>query len=212
VVSVALPKGSGVNYAQELYKGLRAAADPFNCAIVGGDTGSWPGKLAMSVMILGRSAGIAPVTRAGAQPGDRLYVTGPLGGSLLGRHMRFSPRVHLARELASRGRINAMIDLSDGLTRDLGHICKESGVGAIVDADRVPIHDDARMLASRDNIDPLTHALGDGEDYELLLTSPDDLSVHGVFLIGTVTADRNIRMRTMTGLAPLTVRGWEHSL
>ncbi len=212
VVSVALSKGSGAAYARELYQGLRAAADPFDCAIVGGDTGSWPGKLAMSVTILGRSAGIAPVTRNGAQPGDKLYVTGPLGGSLLGRHMRFSPRVHLARELAKHGRITAMIDLSDGFARDLGHICKESGVGAIVDGDRVPIHDDARTVAGQDKVDPLTHALGDGEDYELLLTSPDDLSACGATMIGTITADRNIMLETTTGLAPLAVRGWEHSL
>jgi thiamine-monophosphate kinase len=212
VVSVALPKGSGVDYPRELYKGLRTAADPFDCAIVGGDTASWSGKLAMSVTILGRSAGIAPVTRSGARPGDTLYVTGPLGGSLLGRHMRFSPRVTLARELASRARITAMIDLSDGLARDLGHICKESGVGAIVDADRVPIHDDARTLAGRDKIGPLTHALGDGEDYELLLTSPEDLSRCGGIPIGTITADQKIQLRTTTRLAPLTVRGWEHSL
>ena len=70
LASVALPKGAGIGYAKELYRGLRAAADPFDCVIVGGDTGSWDGKLVMSVTILGRSAGIAPVTRSGAQPGD----------------------------------------------------------------------------------------------------------------------------------------------
>jgi thiamine-monophosphate kinase len=212
LASVALPKGSGVDYACELYKGLRAAADPFDCVIVGGDTGSWQGKLAMSVTILGRSAGIAPVTRSGARPGDRLYVTGPLGGSLLGRHMHFSPRVHLARELAARGRVTAMIDLSDGLARDLRHICHESGVGAIVDADCIPIHDDARQLASQHGVDPLTHAIGDGEDYELLLTSPDDLSRFGAQPIGEVTADRGILLRSGTDLTPLASRGWEHSL
>src|SRR5439155_507222 len=80
---------------------LRDAADPFDCAIVGGDTASWPGRLAFTVTILGRSAGIAPVTRAGARPGNGLYASGPLGGSVLGRHMTFAPRVALARELAA---------------------------------------------------------------------------------------------------------------
>lgn len=212
LASVALPKGAGFGYAQELYRGLRAAADPFDCAIVGGDTGSWAGKLAMSVTILARSAGIAPVTRSGAQPGDWLYVTGALGGSLRGRHMRFSPRVYLARELAAHARISAMIDLSDGLARDLAHICRESSVGAIVEADRIPIHDDARQLSREDQIDPLTHAIGDGEDYELLLTSPDDLSRLGLPSIGRITSEREVLLRTQNGLAPLALRGWEHAL
>ena len=212
LASVALPKGAGIDYAQELYKGLRAAADPFDCAIVGGDTGSWDGKLVLSVTIIGRSAGIAPVTRSGAQPGDILHVTGPLGGSLLGRHMCFLPRVYLARELCAHARITAMIDLSDGLARDLGHICRESGVGAIVDADRIPIHDDARQLSREDRIDPLAHAIGDGEDYELLLTSPDDLSRLGVPPIGRITAERELLLQSKAVLTPLAPRGWEHTL
>src|SRR2546421_2455210 len=93
VTAVALPAGAGLDYARELYLGLRDAADPFDCAIIGGDTASWPGKLALTVTILGRSAGVTPVTRKGARPGDAIYVTGPLGGSILGRHMTFTPRV-----------------------------------------------------------------------------------------------------------------------
>ena len=212
LASVALPKGAGVDYAQELYRGLRSAADPFDCTIVGGDTGSWAGKLAMSVTIIGRSAGIAPVTRSGAQPGDRLYVSGPLGGSIRGRHMHFSPRVYLARELAGKARITAMIDLSDGLARDLAHICRESGVGAIVEADLIPVHEDARLLSRDDQIDPLTHAVSDGEDYELLLSSPDDLSQLGAIPVGHITIEGEILLRTRTGLAPLALRGWEHAL
>src|SRR5256714_8400367 len=76
VATVALPRGIGMDYAKELYLGLRDAADPFDCPIVGGDTASWPGKLCLTVTILGRSAGVPPVTRAGAKPGDAIYVTG----------------------------------------------------------------------------------------------------------------------------------------
>src|SRR5687767_6253101 len=168
VATVALPHGVGLDYAKELYLGLRDAADPFDCPVVGGDTASWDGKLVMTVTILGRSAGVAPVTRKGARPGDGVYVTGPLGGSILGRHLTFEPRVTLARQLIGPMAPTAMIDLSDGLSRDLAHICDESGVGAVIDAAAVPIHDDALLLMRRDGRPPLEHALHDGEDYELL--------------------------------------------
>jgi thiamine-monophosphate kinase len=209
---VALPKDAGIEYAQELYKGLRAAADPFQCRIVGGDTGSWAGKLAMSVSIIGRSAGVAPVTRGGAKPGDTIYVTGALGGSLLGRHMHFEPRVLLARQLASQSHITAMIDLSDGLARDLRHICQQSGVGAIADAGAIPVHEDARQMSQKDGLDPLLHAIGDGEDYELLLTSSDDLSRSGAIQIGRITAEREILLQHDGKLSPLSARGWEHAI
>src|SRR5687768_5949196 len=126
VATAAAPRGVGVEYLKELYLGLRDAADPFGCPVVGGDTGSWGGKLVVTVTILGRSAGVAPVTRRGARPGDRICVTGRLGGSLLGRHLDFRPRVNEAVEIARLWRPTAMIDLSDGLSRDLAHICRES--------------------------------------------------------------------------------------
>src|SRR3954462_4544423 len=95
--TVALPRGVGIEYAKELYLGLREAGEVFDCPIVGGDTASWEGKLALSVTILGRADGIAPITRDGAKAGDGIYVTGPLGGSILGRHMTFVPRINEAR-------------------------------------------------------------------------------------------------------------------
>ncbi len=143
ISTAALPRGCGVEYARELYLGMREAADPFDCPIVGGDTGSWNGKLVLTVTILGRSAGIVPVARSGGKPGDTIYVSGPLGGSLLGRHMNFIPRIELVRRLARSHRISAMIDLSDGLARDLRHLCHESGVGAELESGDIPIHPDA---------------------------------------------------------------------
>ena len=211
VTTAALPRGIGLDYAKELYLGLREAADPFDCAIVGGDTASWDGKLVLTVTILGRSAGIAPITRGGARAGDGVYVTGPLGGSILGRHMTFEPRIALARELATTGRLTAMIDLSDGLSRDIGHICRQSGVGVVIDADRVPIHADA-VTVSRDGISPLDHALGDGEDHELLLTGQmDDLGLP-LTRIGEVTEKRDILLLKDSLACPLPVSGWEHRL
>jgi thiamine-monophosphate kinase len=211
VATVAAPRGVGVDYLKELYAGLREAADPWHCAIVGGDTGSWDGKLVLTVTILGRSAGIRPVTRSGARPGDGVFVTGPLGGSILGRHMTFQPRIELARQLAGTGQVTSMIDLSDGLSRDVRHICQQSGVGVVIDASRVMIHEDAQALFRRDRRTPLEHALHDGEDYELLYTGPVQSLPH-MMMIGTVTAEPGIWLKMPEATVPLEPRGWEHSL
>src|SRR4051812_1632012 len=112
VATVAAPRGAGVDYLKELFLGLREAADPWACPVVGGDTASWPGKLVVTVSILGRSTGVEPVRRSGAKDGDLLCVTGKLGGSLLRRHMDFAPRINEAREIAAIRRPTAMIDLS----------------------------------------------------------------------------------------------------
>jgi thiamine-monophosphate kinase len=210
VATVALPKGSSIDYAKELYLGLREAADPFECQIVGGDTASWAEKLAMVVTILGRSAGIEPITRKGARAGDGIYVTGALGGSILGRHMDFVPRIAEGRTLGQSGLVSAMIDISDGLSRDLRHICQQSGVGAVIDTVCVPIHPDAARLASRDGRPALDHALHDGEDHELLFTASARPPVGT--RIGTVTADREVVLETAGRRTPLEAKGWEHAL
>jgi thiamine-monophosphate kinase len=211
VATVALSKGTSLDFARRLYRGMKAAADAFDCVLAGGDTASWNAPLALTVTILGRSAGIQPITRGGAHPGDGIYVTGPLGGSILGRHLTFTPRVHLARQLAASGRITAMIDLSDGLSRDLRHICAQSKAGAILDAAAIPIHDDAVVLSRRDGLSPLHHALHDGEDHELLLTGA--LEPHPYLVrIGTITDDLPILLHQHGQHAALEPGGWEHRL
>jgi thiamine-monophosphate kinase len=212
VTTAALPHGIGLEYAKELYLGLREAAKRFDCAIVGGDTASWEGKLGLTVTILGRSAGIKPITRSGAKAGDEVYVTGPLGGSILGRHMTFEPRIVLARQLAATGKVTAMIDISDGLSRDLAHICLQSGVVAIINAASVPIHSDANALSERDGRAPLDHALNDGEDHELLLTGRFLGQEASLIKIGKVTVEPDILISTAEGVRPLEPRGWEHQL
>ena len=215
VATVAAPRGVGVEYLKEMYLGLREAADPFDCPVVGGDTGSWDCRLVVTVTILGRSAGVRPITRKGARPGDGVYVTGPLGGSILGRHVSFEPRVHLARALVGRGEsaVSAMIDLSAGLSRDLNHLCAEGAIGAEVDAVAVPIHSDAVELSRRDGRPALEHALHDGEDYELLFTSPLDFSPDQAVRIGTVVAGAGVWLRASGGeRRRLDPRGWEHGL
>jgi thiamine-monophosphate kinase len=210
VATVALPRGTKIAYAKELYLGMAEAGAKFNCRVVGGDTGTWAGKLVMSVTILARSDGIEPITRKGARAGDGIYVTGHLGGSLLGRHMKFSPRVDLARQLAGTGKITSMIDLSDGISRDLKHICSQSRVGAVIEAGAVPIHADALAISKRDQRSPLEHALHDGEDYELLFTTSS--TPPAGFRIGTITRTPGIFLQEADQRVALEPKGWEHSL
>ncbi len=213
VVSVALPRGAGEDYAKKLHHGLRDAADVYGCPIIGGDTGSWAGKLVVSVTIIGRSAGIQPITRHGAKSGDGVYVTGPLGGSMVkDRHLNFKPRVELGRQLAATGRVTAMLDLSDGLSQDLPRITTASGVGAVIDAAKVPVHADAKYLAEQTDRQPLNLALNDGEDYELLFTATGDAPIPGATRIGTILAEPGVWLQKDSSREPLKPQGWEHAM
>ncbi len=207
LVTIVLPKGTGEAYAKELFLGIKHAGDAFDVPIVGGDTSTWTGKLMASVTILGNSGGTKPLTRGGAKAGDAIYVTGPLGGSILGRHMTFEPRMAQGRQLAASGRVNSMIDLSDGLSRDLGHICKTSGVGALLFADAIPVHEDAVRL-SLDGRSPLEHAMNDGEDFELLFTGEPGLDYP---CIGQITREAGIRLKQGESIQQVQPGAWEHT-
>jgi thiamine-monophosphate kinase len=165
-----LPENRDMAFAKDLSAGMADAAEKFACPIVGGDITSWNQPLVtVGTALVARPAGIIPIRRSGAKAGDLLFVTGELGGSVLGRHLAFTPRVTEARQLAALVTIHAMIDLSDGLSTDLGHIARESGVAAEIMADAIPVSEDAKRLAKEDGRMPLDHALNDGEDFELLL-------------------------------------------
>jgi thiamine-monophosphate kinase len=186
VVSVGLPRHGGRALAEELYHGLREMADAFATTIIGGDTNSWNGPLVISVTLLGEPTGRGSVTRSGAQPGDWLLVTGPLGGSILGKHLDFTPRVAEALRLHELAELHAMIDISDGLVADVHHLCEESRCGAVLRAEAIPIADAARAL--NDGRPPLEHALGDGEDFEL------------VFAVSPADGDRLLRSQPVQGI------------
>src|SRR4051812_19782935 len=157
VVSVGLPRKGGRHLAEELYLGLREVADAFDTAIVGGDTNSWDGPLVISVTLLGEATPRGAVRRSGARPGDWLLATGAFGGSILGKHLDFTPRVREALELHAVADLHAMIDVSDGLAADVEKICAESGCGAVLRAKAVPVDPAARRMA--DARTPLEHAL-----------------------------------------------------
>ena len=166
VGSVALPEDMDIEQAQKIVNGINELAEEFNCPVIGGDVGSWTGALAISVSVLAKGAGLEPVKRSGAKEGDAIMVTGELGGSILGKHLVFRPLVKEARALAEQIKLQAMIDVSDGLAVDLHHITNESKCGAEIWAEKIPISAAAKELGD----DPLQHSLTDGEDYELLFT------------------------------------------
>ncbi|MEI6437960.1 MAG: thiamine-phosphate kinase [Candidatus Omnitrophota bacterium] len=160
VVSIGIPKGLALSYVKNLYAGTHACAKAFNVSIVGGDTVR-ADKLVINVALLGEVEKKYLVTRDGVKAGDRIFVTGPLGKSLCsGRHLDFTPCVKQARFLVEHFKPSAMMDISDGLAGDLRHILAASGVGAVLDEEKIP-----RAAGAT-----LTQALSDGEDFELLFT------------------------------------------
>jgi thiamine-monophosphate kinase len=221
VVSVALPPAWDLSRAQALFEGMFLIADEFEMAIVGGDTTCWNHPLVIDVAVSAVPIhGIEPVLRSGALIGDGIYVTGPLGGSLSGRHLTFTPRVREARVLAETlgRRLHAMMDLSDGLSLDLWRMCVASGVGAVLDENRLTpvISKDALRMANGDSRAAMERALSDGEDFELLLAvSPDGPPVEStggvpIHRVGTVVP-RGLWIERMHGTREvLQPRGYVH--
>ena len=223
-VAVALPREAdrAAEIARGLHSGIVEMASRFGVTLAGGDTNAWDGPLVICVTVIGQTpAGFTAVRRSGAKPGDIVFVTGPLGGSILGRHLRPEPRIVEAQALRRSVEMNALIDISDGLASDLGHILEESGnLGAVLDADSIPVHDDARALSFDSNKSPLEHALSDGEDFELcvVLSSkaanrveshpPDDIRL---FRVGTVVAGTGLRIRDADGReTEIKLAGFDH--
>ena len=217
LAAAALPERLDRRERRQIVLGLESAARHLGVAIAGGDLSATKGPAVLGVTVLGEvPRGTHPIPRSGARPGDLLAVTGCLGGSSLGRHLTPHPRIREALALQRRLTLHAMIDLSDGLAADLTRLLDESRAGATLVASWVPLHPDARRLGRRSGRSPLAHALGDGEDYELLFAFPRTqarrLEALGfpVHVIGQVTPKAR-RMLDLTGhLLPLPRKGYEH--
>lgn len=202
LVSAAVPSGTPEAFSKALVKGIRDAAARFGATLVGGDMSSSPHGLVLDVTVIARVRDLAPVTRSGAKPGDRIFVTGSLGGSLQGKHLDFTPRVTEGLFLNRSYTPTAMIDISDGLALDLTRILDASGAGAQLNGDSIPISDAALEAAKTSGKTTLDHALTDGEDFELLFTLNPEMATKikedenvnfRVTEIGIVTADPNER-------------------
>lgn len=191
LISVALPSDLPVRWIDRLYQGLTECAQHYGCPLVGGDTVRAPKHIALSVTALGSVPVGTAARRGGAQVGDLLCVTGVLGDSGAGlellqhsasrkkryaplyqAHLRPQPPVAAGAVLAEAGLPTAMMDLSDGLGSDLRHLTRASGVGARVEAARLPLSEAARQAGKELGVDPIHWTLFGGEDYQLLFTVP----------------------------------------
>lgn len=201
LLSIGLPSDIWEStFVDEFYEGFLSLAKRYDVQLVGGDVSRTPEKIVIDSIMLGESTPEREIFRRGACGGDQLFVTGALGGSAAGlrllklgarldvrdhldadahsgerlllRHLRPEPRVGWGLVLGEERLASAMIDISDGLSSDLHHLCKESGVGALVDAARIPIDPLVVTLCGRRALDPLLLALHGGEDFELLFTVP----------------------------------------
>lgn len=221
-VTLVLPRAGAAELARGLYDGILPLAEQFSIGIAGGDTNTWDGPLVVSITAIGEPTSTGTWTRAGAQPGDVLFVTGPLGGSLLGKHFDFVPRVREALLLNEQFCIHAATDISDGLSLDLSHITGESNCGAVLDLDKIPIAQAAAEMCRRhpDGRTPLDRALSDGEDFELLLAVPPDDAERltmsppagvSVTAIGQFVREPGLRGRHADGTSqPIAPRGYQH--
>jgi len=222
VIALVLPDQGGMELAVALYEGLLPLAERFDLAIAGGDTNSWDGPLVVSVTLLGAVTEHGPLRRDGARPGDRIVVTGAFGGSILGRHLDFEPRVAEALLLNARFELHAGIDVSDGLSLDLARVAEESGCGAVLQTGAVPVAADAHRLARQlaDGSTPLQHALVDGEDFELILAAPPEEAKRMIAEqpldvpladVGEFVAEPGLWQVDAQGIrSTLTPEGWQH--
>lgn len=170
LLSAVLPHGLPAVRRRRLFAGVRDAAEAASCAVVGGDVAATTGPMVLTITAVGRLEGRA-LRRDGARVGDTIHVTGPLGGSSLGHHLRFSPHLAEGRWLARQAAVTAAIDVSDGLLLDLQRLLDASGGwGADLSAAAVPVSKAAARLGRSSGRTALSHALGDGEDHVLLFT------------------------------------------
>jgi thiamine-monophosphate kinase len=165
LITLIIPAAKSTSWVKKLYHGLERAAARFDVVIVGGETSATRGSAAISVGVSGFVERRCRVSRAGGKRGDDLFVTGKLGGSLRGKHLRFVPRITESRWLTKNFHVHAMMDLSDGLGVDLPRLAKASGLGFKIEKESLPLTRGATIR----------NAISDGEDYELLFAiSPRD--------------------------------------
>jgi len=226
-LSLAIPSPFPLGEIEEILDGLAEQAAAHDCVLAGGDTCGSKSGLLISITVLGEQSLEHVLRRSGAVPGDDVWVSGTLGDSALGlhllqkgqrlngegtpiaRHLDPVPRLLLGRELAEAGLAHAMIDISDGLLADLGHICRQSGCGAELALEKLPLSEQFRIYAAEQKPFPWQMAVSGGEDYELCFTAPtgNRAAIHeigkksGVLLtvVGKVTSCGQVRAKLPDG-------------
>jgi thiamine-monophosphate kinase len=205
--------------AAELYEAICDECEKHGIAMAGGDTNCWDGPLVLHMTAVGRCVDGVVWTRAGAKPEDLIVVTGPLGGSLAGKHLDFSPRLDVVAQVRHSSAIHAAMDISDGLSVDLLRMCDASRCGAILELDKIPLSEAAVEAAKSGDKSPLEHALGDGEDFELLMAVDpaqfDQFStqLEGVcqpVVCGTITSRTGLWSKTGSKIEQLSSSGYVH--
>lgn len=244
LVSLVLPSDTEVEWIEAVYRGMRNEADRYGVALVGGNVARAPKHAVLDVCVLGYVAREHLLLRSGARPGDRVLVTGALGEStaglrlvrtptlsvapeehdhLLARLFTPTPRLSESAAIARTQRATAMIDLSDGLSSDVGHICERSDVGVRLWVERLPIPESVRHVADQTGEPAWDLALSGGEDFELCFTVPPD-AVDEV--VDAVKAETGTRVTVVGEIwpagegrrlvledgreVPLEARGWQH--
>ncbi|MCF7954235.1 MAG: thiamine-phosphate kinase [Phycisphaerae bacterium] len=217
VCAVALPAQTPPEALRELHTGIVSAGSMFDCYLVGGDITAWAGegRFAINITMLSKPGDCLPVQRSGAKVGDIICVTGTLGGAIKGKHLHFTPRVKEALRLTEFAAVNSMMDISDGISSDLKRICDKSGVGATLEGRDVPL-----SMAAMESDDPLSAAMNDGEDFELLFTlNPKEYDKlidkwdmpAPISSIGVIREEAGISMVMKNGsVVEITPKGYDH--
>jgi thiamine-monophosphate kinase len=224
LVTVALPEKFEPEFIGKIYDGMNALAREHSVAIVGGETTTNPGRILISVALLGFVPRGKAALRSGAKAGDAVFVTGELGGSLAEKHLEFEPRLAEARWLAEHFPVHAMIDLSDGVAGDLRHVLNAGGVGAELLEDAIPISRAAKLQAGKSSTakPAFAAALTDGEDFELLFVVAGGDAVKlldawkkqfpklKLSCVGKIVAGGGVIIRGKSGSHRLAANGYVH--
>ncbi|MEW6426723.1 MAG: thiamine-phosphate kinase [Thermodesulfobacteriota bacterium] len=240
LLSLSLPAAIPEGEVDELLAGFLEALARWRVALIGGDTVASPAGMSLTVTIIGECRAHDPVYRSGARPGDTVLVGGPLGlaaagleicraggrddpayGELCRAHLDPTPQVELGLVLGASGVVAAMQDISDGLATDLAHICRQSGVGAVVEAGLLPVHPQLAAYAALRGISPLEWMLSGGEDYRLLCTCAAE-AVPGLvalarekcgcelYPVGGIVAGAGVRLENGDGGREIGFSGYDH--
>lgn len=242
VVALCLPAALDVTFVDAFYEGMQVLARDYDCPIIGGNITRAAATLSVTITVLGEVPSGKSLYRSGAQIGDEIWVTGELGGAkaglealchphevahlrpeqVLSRYRRPRPRLREADYLRQHGKIRSLLDISDGLSSDLVHLCEASGVGALLDAACIPLHPQVHQVAHALQADPLAFALHGGEDFELCLTAPPGhlATLQHDFVrqfrcplvrIGTIKAGIGVTLCLSDGTqTPLQAQGYDH--